>query len=190
MKTAIYILFDPRQPEVIRYVGKAIKPKERLGTHRGPNRGNHSPVAHWSRKLAKEGISPEMRVIEWTEDWEAAETKWIAHYHSLGAPLLNIEAGGLGSWGKGTKKPPRQSDRTFCDAMMLFGKILTEFQRRGMKADADRLAWSMDEIKKQRDTSGLQGEQALAEFDSRFTKDKLYERPPGYMDRFRAIIAA
>ena len=46
-------------------------------------------------KLKGENKKPIMEIIEETNDWEAFEVKWIAHYRLLGADLLNIDGGGV-----------------------------------------------------------------------------------------------
>lgn len=77
----------------VRYVGKAIDPDKRLKQHLC-SRAN-TPVARWVRKLRLDGKRPEMRVIEWTNEWEAAERRWIATHRANGS-LLNLADGGAG----------------------------------------------------------------------------------------------
>lgn len=99
----IYVLFDPRYPTVIRYVGKSNSFKQRLYGHRDPGRHNKAPVSNWSRSLLRQGILVEGKVIERVEDWEEAERRWIRHYRRTSPKLLNVEDGGVSSWAEGNK---------------------------------------------------------------------------------------
>lgn len=99
--TYIYALADPRTPDVIRYVGKANKPKVRYGFHvrliDAPKHDTHK--ARWIRGLVKAGLMPVMQIIDcvtYTEDseWAAVEIARIAQYRSDGHPLTNTCDGG------------------------------------------------------------------------------------------------
>lgn len=122
-----------------------------------------------------------MLILEWVSDWEAAERKWIARSREAGHNLLNVEEGGLGSWAKGGTKPARTSPQTFCDAMILAGKVIGKYQRDGKAELADELLRCVKVIQEKRDRAAALGADALAAFDAGFTKDKIYGRPPGYM---------
>ena len=98
--TFIYALIDPRT-EYIRYVGKANKPKVRLGLHLLPSQlkdKNHR--TNWIRNVLDSGHKPLMIILEEVEysEWTSAEKKWIAHYRNLPAypPLTNSTDGGEG----------------------------------------------------------------------------------------------
>jgi hypothetical protein len=98
MTDKIYGLYDPRErPTRIRYVGytsntlanrlaahiKEAKYKKNVNTHR----------LHWLRKLAAEGVRPEIILLERVEgEWQARERHWIA---ALAADV-NSTAGGEG----------------------------------------------------------------------------------------------
>lgn len=75
---AIYFLVDPRQPQIVRYVGRSENPLLRhlqhcqeLGTSR---------KGAWIHSLRQSGILPQMIVADWTNPLEAdqAEREWIA----------------------------------------------------------------------------------------------------------------
>lgn len=182
MTVAIYVLFDPREPCAARYIGKTAKPKERLASHRLPPRNSLSPVAHWTRKLRREGVLVEMRVLAWTLNWEAAEVRTIERFKRAGHRLLNIEAGGRGSYARGAKKPAT-GDRTFRDAMKLCGKVAVRFEKRGQHTEAQVLRDCMVIIKRKREEIGRQGAEAITEFDRNFTMDALYQRTPEMIAR-------
>lgn len=78
--TAIYALSG--EDGVVRYVGKSERPSTRQAEHRRAG-------------TIGQGVAISMAILEWTADWETAERRWIEHYRSLGAPLVNIAAGGL-----------------------------------------------------------------------------------------------
>jgi hypothetical protein len=101
MRTTIYGLVDPRQPDVIRYVGKTrqmlfvrlrkhclVKGRERNGTHRG----------HWISALQSSGVQPValvfFRVASKYED--QAERAMIVRLRNAGHPLTNGRPGGEG----------------------------------------------------------------------------------------------
>lgn len=91
---SIYGLFCP-DTGALRYVGKANKPAKRLATHIRESRRRKTPVACWVAKLASEGKTPVMRVLEaGCSDWEGAERRLIAHHREQGAALLNVADGG------------------------------------------------------------------------------------------------
>lgn len=92
-QAAIYALCDPRTGEV-RYVGKANKPEARLKSHLRDARRRATPVYHWVAKLQREGLTPELRVLAWTDDWCAEERRQIAEHRAQGCRLLNVADGG------------------------------------------------------------------------------------------------
>lgn len=92
-QAAIYALCDPRIGEV-RYVGKANKPEARLKSHLRDARRRATPVYHWVAKLQREGLTPELRVLAWTDDWCAEERRQIAEHREQGCRLLNVADGG------------------------------------------------------------------------------------------------
>ena len=90
---AIYVLLDPRE-EGVRYVGKARRPAHRYDDHIWA-RTQKRPVCRWIASLWESGRTPTMAVVDWAEDWEAAERTWIAGLRQEGHALLNVSAGGL-----------------------------------------------------------------------------------------------
>jgi len=90
----IYALSDPRT-EQVRYVGKTVRLDARVKDHlrdRGTNR-----KARWLTALVAAGLEPLVTVLQrGTDDWQAAECAWIAHYRAAGADLTNLTPGGDG----------------------------------------------------------------------------------------------
>ena len=166
MLRAIYILFDAREPTKIRYVGQTKDPKSRRLSHRSPGSRSISPVAHWSRHVMRAGGSVELHVIDWAEDWEAAEKHWIAHYGAQGAKLLNVEAGGLGSWAKNGKKPQATRPAWFKTVMRNASLLVCRLKAAGEAQRAEKLTWALNRIRQQRrHVAAAKGQQALIEFD-------------------------
>lgn len=91
----IYALVDPRT-DAVRYIGKSIRPKERLANHL--NERSNSWRNHWLRKMRADGVRPVLRILEVVEsdDWQTAERRWIAHGRALGWRLTNCTSGGDG----------------------------------------------------------------------------------------------
>jgi hypothetical protein len=97
MEIIIYGIYDPNNPELIRYIGKTKKSiKERLSKHiylskKGVNR----PLNLWIKKLLENNIIPEIVEIERTdvENWCDREIYWISHYRNKNK-LLNLSDGG------------------------------------------------------------------------------------------------
>lgn len=89
--TAIYTLSGP--DGAVRYVGKTRDPALRMTYHMRRS-GHDLPVKRWIWALMEAGVAPEMRIIEWTHDWQAAETAAIQRYRDAGADILNIARGG------------------------------------------------------------------------------------------------
>jgi len=94
--TYIYGLYDPRDG-VIRYVGKTMAYRSRLRQHiSAARKGKTYHVYCWIRKLLREQIRPEIRLIETVVpggDWVAAERRLIAQYRKS-SDLTNIGDGG------------------------------------------------------------------------------------------------
>lgn len=93
---SIYGLIDPRSGEV-RYVGKSIRPKERLANH--CNDRSSTWRTHWLRELQSEGLKPTLVIFEELpdgSDWQSAERRWIADARAKGWPLTNCTSGGDG----------------------------------------------------------------------------------------------
>ncbi len=92
----IYVLLDPFTEE-IRYVGKSIRPMERLANH--CNEKSVTWRTNWIRSVLATGRRPLLRILEILDrddDWRAAECRWIAHLKEQGARLTNCTSGGDG----------------------------------------------------------------------------------------------
>jgi len=97
-KTYIYYLFDPRKPDTPRYVGYTISPKYRLSTHRSPSFACNDPLSaknEWIRALSKDGLRPEMEILETTtwKDRNEREIYWVSYFGGK-EKLLNETGGG------------------------------------------------------------------------------------------------
>jgi hypothetical protein len=93
----IYALVDP-ETEEIRYIGKSIRPSERLANHINEPQSN-CHRSHWLHSLKAKGLKPILLIIEelsgnWP--WQEAERYWIAFGHAQGWPLTNNTSGGDG----------------------------------------------------------------------------------------------
>jgi hypothetical protein len=100
-ESAIYILFDPREAELVRYVGKTdVSIRTRLAQHLQQARsGIQSYRCKWIRSLLCVGQQPRIRLIESVskEIWQTRERFWIRYFRDAGHPLTNGSAGGDGN---------------------------------------------------------------------------------------------
>ena len=91
---SIYALIHP-DTGALRYIGKANNADKRLAGHIRASRVRKSPLYSWIRKLAREGLKPDMVILETNcADWGASERKFIASARRMGADILNIADGG------------------------------------------------------------------------------------------------
>ena len=93
----IYGLCDPETDE-IRYIGKSIRPVERLQNHMNERSNCHR--SHWLQSLKSRGLMPTMVILEeligeWP--WQEAERYWIARGRRIGWRLTNNTSGGDGA---------------------------------------------------------------------------------------------
>jgi hypothetical protein len=96
-KIYIYALTDP-DSNLIRYIGKSIKPKERLQNHM--NEVSNCHRSHWLQSLKKQGKKAKMKfleVLEYGENWQERERYWIKKGKAEGWPLTNNTSGGDGA---------------------------------------------------------------------------------------------
>lgn len=104
----IYGLKDPRTGD-IRYIGKSIRPLERLENHiNEPATKCHR--SNWLKELKRLGLRPDMVLLEMVVGewpWQEAERFWIARGRALGWPLTNNTDGGDGVCGL----PPESRER-------------------------------------------------------------------------------
>jgi hypothetical protein len=95
--TYIYGLTEPGTCE-IRYIGKSIRPLERLQNHiNEPPSNCHR--SHWIQGLKAMGLRPELTIIEAVRGswpWQESERHWIAYGKANGWRLTNNTDGGDG----------------------------------------------------------------------------------------------
>lgn len=92
----IYALIDP-ETNKIRYIGKSIRPKERLQNHMNEVANCHR--SHWLQSLKAKGKKPYQVILQELEDgsdWQSCEVAWIKYGKSHGWPLTNNTDGGDG----------------------------------------------------------------------------------------------
>lgn len=92
----IYGLYDPRDNE-LRYVGKSIRPAQRLTNHLSEHAKNHR--GHWLAELSAAGLRPVLRIIDSVSldaDWQTIERRYIAGARATGCRLTNGTDGGDG----------------------------------------------------------------------------------------------
>jgi len=89
----IYALCEP-DTNIVRYVGKSVKPTKRLNSH--CNDKATTRKGNWIRSLGDR--KPELLILEEVpiNDWEQYERKWIAFYREKGYDLTNHTDGGEG----------------------------------------------------------------------------------------------
>ena len=98
-KTTIYALFGPREPDEIRYVGKALNLRDRIYAHKADaKRGTKRYVYNWIRKLQSQEVEFEAKVLEIVmgDSWADRERHWVSYYKELGHKLTNLSEGGEG----------------------------------------------------------------------------------------------
>ena len=100
----IYTLADPREPNLVRYVGVTNDPQRRLREHR--NRAatgeDKTYCGNWKRMLLMDNVRPILTIIDQgTGDaWMLAEMRWVAHFRAqVGDRLCNLTEGGVGTRG-------------------------------------------------------------------------------------------
>ncbi len=96
MAIYIYALRDPFTDE-IRYIGKSIRPRERLANQCNEKSNTHR--CHWIQSVLARGSKPIQEILEVLPDdanWQDIEKKWIAYGRSAGWNLTNSTDGGDG----------------------------------------------------------------------------------------------
>jgi hypothetical protein len=96
-RSFIYALVDPETDE-FRYIGKSIRPMERLANHvnEAPSNCHRS---HWIQSLKARDLRPYIVILESVQGewpWQESERYWIARGRYLGWPLTNNTDGGDG----------------------------------------------------------------------------------------------
>jgi hypothetical protein len=64
----IYSLIDPRNPDIIRYIGKTKNPKKRFNEHLRDSKRFNDYKSNWIKSLFRENIKPEMIILESCEE--------------------------------------------------------------------------------------------------------------------------
>lgn len=102
MAVTIYGLFDPREPDAIRYVGFSSNPSKRLWAHinEAKSSDQHTHKLSWMRRLLSEGVRPELKTLDICASLDAAgvrEIQLIAELRAAGHRLTNGTDGGDGT---------------------------------------------------------------------------------------------
>lgn len=98
----IYGLYDPREENEVRYVGKTILGiQERKNQHiqetKTMNEKSFTPKNEWIKCLLLEEIEPSVKLIEKCRvlNWDTEERYWIKKLRMDGHRLTNINPGGI-----------------------------------------------------------------------------------------------
>lgn len=92
----IYGLVDPFTDK-IRYIGKSVRPKERLTNH--CNDRSVTWRTNWIQSVIKMGKRPQLLILQTLkdgDDWQKIETEWIKKGRNNGWKLTNCTDGGDG----------------------------------------------------------------------------------------------
>jgi len=89
----IYALLEP-DTGAIRYIGKARDSMQRFYRHMKDRNRRDYPVYRWINKLVSKGKSPDMIVLETSDNWPEAERRLIELSRAKGCRLLNVAEGG------------------------------------------------------------------------------------------------
>jgi hypothetical protein len=96
MTVCIYRLYDPREPNLTRYIGKTYQKdiRSRLNQHICHSKRKQYYSSRWIRSILKDDIRPKLEVLEECpiENWEERERYYIDKYNN--GKLTNIEPGG------------------------------------------------------------------------------------------------
>lgn len=94
-QVAIYTLHDPRDRDGAVYVGSAQNPEARRAEHIREASRTPSPKVQWLAAMLKDGVEPEMRILQWVDATSApqAEVGTIMAFAEKGR-VLNDVCGG------------------------------------------------------------------------------------------------
>jgi len=122
----IYTLAHPLTGEV-RYVGKAVRPHQRLLSHLKDREKTHK--VNWIKSLFAQGLQPKLEILEEVSSsaWEEAERFWIQSLKFMGCRLTNSNGGGLGG-----KEPSIETRKRIGEANKL--RVTSEETRRKISA--------------------------------------------------------
>ena len=92
----IYALFDPREPDVVRYIGKTVHPENRWNAHVRNSKNLKCHRSSWIISLLREGVKPLMRIVAICPEsvWQEFERAIVSKYKS--DKLTNGNEGGVG----------------------------------------------------------------------------------------------
>ena len=190
---SIYALFDPRNPDVIRYVGKTSKSIEfRRTRHVGEaRRGLQNHRGNWIRSLLSEGVIPSVRLLSEvpTAEWQEGERYFISLYRDT---LVNGTDGG-----EGLENPSDETRKKMSDANK--GKPTPEHVRKIRSENAKSRKWSeetklkMSESKKREnlseETRRKRSDANRNRTLSPETREKIAAKQRAYHERRRASAA-
>lgn len=141
-KHAIYALKDVGGN--IRYIGKARNPERRLAQHLKPDALDQSHKARWTRGNSHMA----MEVLEWTDEWEEAEKRWILYGRQQGWDLLNIAAGGIDPNHLHTKKATENRNNSkYRRVIVRLAQVAEEARREGLVDCHKNIRASLEEIR-------------------------------------------
>ena len=131
----IYALFDPRQPEVVRYVGKTEKKIEiRRMRHMGEaRRGKRNHRCNWIRSLLAAGIEPGVRMLA-----EVSRNGWQEHERAFIQRFRQTITNGTDG-GDGLENPSDEVREKMSIANR--GRIESEETRRRKSESAGKRRW-------------------------------------------------
>ncbi len=92
----IYSLVDPREEEIVRYVGKSVCPKSRLRDHIKDYKKTNYRSSTWIKSIIREGVLPKMKILKICplSEYEINERFFVQKYKS--DKLTNSDESGQG----------------------------------------------------------------------------------------------
>lgn len=181
VKTAfIYALRCPNTG-LIRYIGKCVNSKKRLGVHLADSRRTRNHRTNWLRSLSTRGLKPTLEIIARVpaDAWQFWERSYIRLYRCLGFDLVNGTDGGEGfesgennpMFGGGSKHPNfgKKLSATRCESLRL-----SALGRKMSDEAVEKMIASKTNKKNSTNTSGFVG----VGWDSFY--EKWYARIPGH----------
>lgn len=103
MQGRVYALYDPRDPEKLRYIGQtrhAITERRNSHVYRATHQNLNLYCDNWIRGLLRDGVTPGVRLLVeedlTSKELDNFEITYISRYKMLGHRLTNMTAGGMG----------------------------------------------------------------------------------------------
>lgn len=183
----IYGLRDPRT-NGIRYVGRSLRGLTRPREHAslGSLKRDRSHKANWIRELLREGLLPELVVLqEYTSEAEtiAEETIWIRRLRFEGAQLTNHSDGGEGC---GLGYSPSKEARRNLSAALTGKKLSPETIA---KRTASRAGWSPSPETRVKMSAATKGKSKPEGFGEKVAAAKRgKKRPLEFCERMSALM--